>query len=254
MFSIRTVSHRTYGIKTPWRSGFISLFFPEKCPCCRTLYHSQGGEIPGLCPDCVQDIQWVGPPFCPRCNRPFNPGTDSHLCSDCLRDKPFFDQARAVVLYQGNMAKAIQRFKYHGDITLATPLGWFWNIADLAGLPFETIIPVPLHYKRLRERGFNQALVLGKVLGKKIRKRISVRALRRIRYTLPQVQLDHSERERNVRGAFEVQNRREVKDKALLLIDDVFTTGATVNECAKVLKKSGAKAVFVLTLARVGVE
>lgn len=159
-----------------------------------------------------------------------------------------------MVLYQGNMAKAIQRFKYHGDITLAKALGWFWNMADLNDLPFELIVPVPLHHQRLRERGFNQALVLGKVLSKKMGKKISARALRRTRYTIPQVQLDHSEREKNVRGAFEVPYQRKVKDKTLLLIDDVFTTGATVNECARVLKKSGAKAVFVLTLARVGVE
>ena len=254
MFSIRTVPDRPHGIKAAWFTGLIALFFPEKCPCCRNLYHGEKGKIPGLCPECAKDIQWVGPPFCPRCNRPFNPGTDSHWCSDCLRGKPFFDQARAVVLYQGNMAKAIQRFKYHGDITLANSLGWFWNIADLTDLSFELIVPVPLHHQRLRERGFNQALVLGKILSKKMGKKISVRALRRIRHTIPQVQLDHSERERNVRGAFEVKDQREVKDKTLLLIDDVFTTGATVNECAKVLKKSGAKSVFVLTLARVGVE
>lgn len=152
------------------------------------------------------------------------------------------------------MAEAIQRFKYHGDIKLAAPLGRFWEKIDFEDLFFEAIIPVPLHPNRLRERGFNQALLLGKILGRTINKKVFPRALRRIRNTIPQVQLDHGEREKNVRGAFVVREPQKILDKRLLLVDDVFTTGATVNECARVLKKSGAKEVFVLTLARVRAE
>jgi ComF family protein len=157
-------------------------------------------------------------------------------------------------MYQGVLAEAIQRFKYQGDINLAGPLSWFWNKINLEDLSFEAIIPVPLHPARLRKRGFNQALLLGKTLGKIHNKRILTGALRRIRNTIPQVQLDHSERVKNVRGAFAVRKQEEIMDKRLLLVDDVFTTGATVNECARVLKKSGAKEIIVLTLARVGAE
>ncbi|MBA4394735.1 MAG: amidophosphoribosyltransferase [Desulfobacca sp.] len=231
-----------------------ALLFPEKCPFCRSLLSIGAEDIPGLCPPCAQDIQWIRPPFCPRCGRPFQRGTDSHLCSDCLRQKHFFDWGRAAVCYQGVMAEAIQRFKYKGDINLADPLGWFWNPIPLEGLSFEAIIPVPLHPSRLRERGFNQALLLGKILGRIHQKKVLAKGLRRIRNTVPQVQLDHSQREKNVRGAFVVRKPQEIIDKGLLLVDDVFTTGATVNECAKVLKKTGAREVFVLTLARVGVE
>ncbi len=252
MFSIWSVPDRPPQVKVSWGSGVISLFFPEKCPFCRTLLSLQGEEIPNLCPACTRDIQWIRPPFCPRCGRPFQRGTDTHLCADCLRQKIIFDWGRAAVGYQGVMAEAIQRFKYHGDIKLADPLGWFLNKIPLEDLSFEAIIPVPLHPSRLRERGFNQALLLGKSLGRIHRKRVLARTLRRIRNTLPQVQLDHSQREKNVRGAFAVREPQEIIDKDLLLVDDVFTTGATVNECAKVLKKSGAREVFVLTLARVG--
>ena len=157
-------------------------------------------------------------------------------------------------MYQGVLAEAIQRFKYQGDINLVGPLSWFWKKINLEDLSFEAIIPVPLHPDRLRERGFNQALLLGKTLGKIHNKMVLAGALRRIRNTIPQVQLDHSERERNVRGAFAVRNQQEIMDKHLLLVDDVFTTGATVNECARVLKKSGAKEIIILTLARVGAE
>jgi ComF family protein len=152
------------------------------------------------------------------------------------------------------MAEAIQRFKYHGDIKLAAPLGRFWEKIDFEDLFFEAIVPVPLHPTRLRERGFNQALLLGRILGKIHDKRVLVTPLKRIRNTLPQVQLDHGERAKNVREAFAVMDPKKIKDRHLLLVDDVFTTGATVNECAKVLKKSGAKTVSVLTLARVGGE
>jgi ComF family protein len=159
-----------------------------------------------------------------------------------------------VALYQGVLAGAIQRFKYHGDINLAGPLSRFWSHINFEDLPFEAIIPVPLHPTRLRERGFNQALLLGKPLGRIHHKKVLVGALQRIRNTTPQVQLDHSERERNVRGAFAVKKQEEIIDKRLLLVDDVYTTGATVNECARVLKKSGAKEIIILTLARVGTE
>jgi ComF family protein len=254
MFSIWSSPDRASGLKPSWRSGFISLLFPEKCPFCLTLSNSQGQEIPGLCPACEKDIQWLVPPYCPGCGRPFPKGSTSHLCSDCLQRKLAYDWGRAAAKYQGVLAQAIQRFKYHGEINLAGPLGWLWNRIQFEDHSFEAIIPVPLHPARLRERGFNQALLLGKILGKIHNKPVLPRALRRIINTIPQVQLDHSEREKNVRGAFAVRNQQEIMDKALLLVDDVFTTGATVNECARVLKKSGAGEVIILTLARVGEE
>jgi ComF family protein len=254
MFSVRTVSHRLHGLTAPWGSGILSLLFPEKCLCCRTVYDRKAEDLPGLCPDCEKDLPWLEPPFCPRCRQPLPAGTDSHLCQACLQDKHAFDLARAAVLYRGGIAGAIQRFKYHGDITLASELGLFLNQVDLSELLFDTIIPVPLHPKRLRKRGFNQAVLLGKILSRKTGRPMPLKALRRIRNTVPQVELHHSERQKNVRGAFAVRDPAVIADRNVLLVDDVFTTGATVNECARVLKKSGAGAVYVLTLARVGVS
>ena len=236
----------------PWGFGFLSLLFPEKCLFCRRVYLRERQDRPGLCPECEKDLIWIQPPFCPRCQQPFSAGTDTHLCPACLQDKPFFDLARAAVVYQGKMAGVIQRFKYHGDITLAADLGLFWDRVDLSAIPFEMIIPVPLHPQRLRKRGFNQAVLLAKDLARKTGRDLSVRTLKRIRNTVPQVELAFEERQKNVRGAFAVKNKSAITDKKILLIDDVFTTGATVNECARVLKKAGAGEVFVLTLARVG--
>jgi ComF family protein len=196
----------------------------------------------------------MGPPYCPRCSRPFPKGSTSHLCTDCLGERLSYDWGRSAAFYQGVLAEAIQRFKYHGDIVLSGPLSWFWKKVDFEDRSFDAIVPVPLHKSRLQQRGFNQALLLGKTLGKIHGKKVLPSILQRIRNTIPQVELDHRQRVKNVRGAFAVKNPQEIMDKRLLLVDDVLTTGATVNECARVLKKYGAREVLVLTLARAGVE
>jgi len=121
-----------------------------------------------------------------------------------------------------------------------------WEMPD-----FDYLIPVPLHPKRLRERGFNQALLLSKTMKGIPPKKIKPGILKRVRHTPPQVRLNPVERRRNVRGAFALKDPEGVRGKSILLVDDVFTTGATVNECARVLKKAGAGRVSVVTLARV---
>jgi len=113
------------------------------------------------------------------------------------------------------------------------------------------IVPVPLHIKKLRQRGFNQSAILARALKKKWRIPLNYFLLKRAKFTLTQTGLDKKEREKNIKGAFEVTSAKDVKDKNIILVDDVYTTGATVNECAKTLRKAGAKDVAILTLARV---
>jgi len=150
--------------------------------------------------------------------------------------------------------EAISRFKFGGVARLARPLGAL--LADYADpeFPFsavDLIIPVPLHPRRLRERGFNQSLLLARQVGKRRSIPLNFTALHRTRQTQPQTQLSGAERRKNVRGAFEVRQAEVVGGKRILLVDDVFTTGATVQECASVLGEAGASEVHVLTLARV---
>ena len=164
-----------------------------------------------------------------------------------MKEKRYFSWARGVLIYDDASAKAIHRFKYNRDTTYSRPLGSIISsYSELKGL--DMVIPVPLHIKRLRERGFNQSLLLAKAVGKSHRITVEPYTLKRIRWTEPQVNLSGKERKLNVKGAFEVQ--KDVKGKRILLVDDVYTTGATVRECSKILKKSGAKDVCVLTLAR----
>lgn len=164
-----------------------------------------------------------------------------------MREGRYFSWARGILIYDDATSKAIQKFKYNMDTTYSKALGLIISsYSDLKS--FDMVIPVPLHIKRLRERGFNQSLLLARAVGKRHRITVDPFALKRTRWTVPQVNLSGKERKLNVKGAFEVQ--KDVKGKRVLLVDDVYTTGATVRECSKVLKKSGAKDVCVLTLAR----
>ncbi len=160
--------------------------------------------------------------------------------------------ARALGAYEGSLQEAIHRWKYEGK-TYLTPffaewmaegLNCYWDLNAL-----DLLIPVPLHRKRLRERGFNQVLLLVKEISSRTGIPYRKTILQKKKPTIPQVTLSGLERERELRGAFHVIGREELKGKSVLLIDDVYTTGATVNECSKMLRRGGAKRVDVLTLA-----
>lgn len=166
-----------------------------------------------------------------------------------MKKKRHFTWARGVLLYNDATSKAIHKFKYGKDTSYSRALGAIISsYRDMDIRDFDVIIPVPLHIKRLRERGFNQSLLLARAVGNKFKITVDPYSLKRTRWTEPQVNLKGRERKMNVKGAFEVVN--DIKGRRVLLIDDVYTTGATAAECSKVLKKSGAEDVCVLTLAR----
>jgi ComF family protein len=216
--------------------GFlIDALYPRRCRSCGqpTNYDNVaevGGRSTGF--------------FCTEC-------ASDHPCSDCLSHKTYYHSARSAAVYKGTLKEAVHLYKYKGVQALHQYLGPF--AADAAREYFpdaDVAAAVPLHRRRLAKRGFNQSLLLAKHAAEGLSIPLSLDGLVRVRYTRPQVDLDHAEREENVKGAFAVQNPEEFKDKRVLLLDDVYTTGATVRECAKVLKKAGAEAVYVLTVAR----
>lgn len=223
-------------------SSFLDFIFPQRCVFCDNISREP------ICPNCKDIVKFVSPPLCTVCGVPFkSDAVSSHTCGGCVGERRHFSWARGVLVYDDASAKAIQRFKYKKDTTYSRALG-----SIISGFPelkgFDMVAPVPLHIKRLRERGFNQSLLLAREVGKRHCLLVDPFALKRIRWTVPQVNLSGKERELNVKGAFGVQ--KDVKGKRILLVDDVYTTGATVRECSKVLKKSGAKDVCILTLAR----
>jgi ComF family protein len=178
--------------------------------------------------------------------------TNNHPCGTCLTKKRYFTMARALGFYEGSLQKAIHQWKYEGKEYLSILFAeWmaegfyrYWE-PDL----FNLLIPVPLHKKRLRKRGFNQALSLAKELSRQTGIPCRKKVLQKKMPTLPQVKLSGVERQKGVRGAFHMMTREEVEGKSILLVDDVYTTGATVNECSRVLVAGGASRVDVFTLA-----
>ena len=245
------------GNLSPWREmegivkGLIDLIFPPLCAFCGTPL-AENDKV-DICPGCLRDIHFISPPICPKCGLPFpmEMGED-HLCGQCLGREWHFGSARALGLYEGTIREAIHTLKYRGKSFLAKPLVGLLN----RGYPFidygsyDLLVPVPLHPKRLRERGFNQALILGKAIGRREEIPCTGFALKKIRWSHPQVSLSPNEREKNVKGSFAVADPAAVRGKRILLIDDVMTTGSTVNECARELLKAEAGEVDVFTLAR----
>ncbi len=233
-------------------SAIMELLFPASCQACGQPA-APFSEIM-LCRSCLAEVRLIGGPLCPCCGRPFHKNSaEDHLCGLCLKGHYHFDTARALVHYRPPITTLISRFKYHGQtsslksfraIQQQLPVLTELNQPDL-------IIPVPLHFKRLQKRGFNQALLLARAFYPDQHRLIDFKVLERHRYTAPQTGLSGKIRRENLKKAFQVRDRGIVAGKRVLLIDDVFTTGTTVNECARVLKRAGAREVQVLTLARV---
>jgi ComF family protein len=203
--------------------------------------------------NCLSEIRWIEPPFCSICGIPFiSKEVESHPCGACVTHRKYFTMARSLGVYEGSLQEAIHHWKYEGKTNL-TPFFSEWMAEGLKRYwkpdSFDFLIPVPLHTQRLRERGFNQALLLVKELSRRTGIPYRKTILQKKKPTIPQVNLSGTEREKGLRGAFQVIGKEELLGKSVLLVDDVYTTGATVNECSKVLLRWGAERVNVLTLA-----
>ncbi len=233
-------------------AGIADIIFPPCCVVCGELLQRHSSL--SLCESCLQGIRFISSPLCPCCGVPFSGEEgDDHLCGQCLMEEKPYALARSVGRYEGTILTAIHKFKYHGKTGIGKALGGI--MADFAsGIwemgTFDLIIPVPLHIKRLRERGFNQAVILARELSKRFHLPLDFSSLKRTRFTPPQVGMGRKERSANVKGAFSITNPRNITGKKILLIDDVYTTGSTLVECSRVLLDANAEAVAILTAAR----
>jgi ComF family protein len=232
-----------------WR-GLLDVIYPPRCEACGRLRR----EL--ICGDCRRAIEPIGPPLCRVCGEPFDPGAKAAaLCPDCRGHPRAFAAARSAAYYSGPLVEAIRRFKYHCQMALWRPLGQLMveslegPAASLDIGSVDAICPVPLHEAREGERGFNQSELLAEVVADATGKPLK-RLLIRTRPTLPQVDLPARSRAANVRGAFAADLHEAIDGQIVLLIDDLFTTGATMTECARTLRRAGAREVRVLTLAR----
>jgi ComF family protein len=236
----------------------VDWLYPPRCRACAARITGRDAEY--FCSRCWTKIQRIGHPLCVLCGRPFpDAAGDDHTCGGCITRPPHFVQARAWACYpreeseEHPLRQAVQKFKYGRKVSLGKPLGRVMARGCrefLAACEADLIIPVPLHPQRLRWRGFNQSALLARQISRIYAVPMDPFLLRRIKETPAQTQLNEEERRRNVRGAFALAAGGAIENKSVLLIDDVYTSGATVNECSRTLRKSGAEQVFVLTLAR----
>ncbi len=239
----------------------LSVLYPWRCLSCSASLPTDRA----FCPTCQGRIHVIRSPLCTCCGRPFatRVGPD-HLCSQCLQQPPSFRHARAWAVYGTSgdspqpLRQSILRFKYGRNMRVGKALAelmarhFSCTQERSAGQAehYDRVLPIPLHLTRLRGRGFNQSLILARTIGLRINTPIDPWLLSRTRPTQPQTKLSGEDRRANVRGAFRVTTPALARGKRFLLVDDVYTSGATVAECARTLCQSGARSVDVFTLAR----
>jgi len=232
-------------------STLLDLVFPRVCVNC-------GGRVGEgsyhICWDCAVSFALVEAPHCSLCGDPVDGRVENVFrCSFCRRHPPHFDLARSALRYRGNLREVIHAFKYSGMSCVSKDLvRWLTACHQVhySGIDIDAVTCVPLYGRRQRDRTYNQSSLLAHDLARELHIPLFVRCLRRTRSTQSQVKLNAKQRRDNVRGAFSVRDGEWVEGRRLLLIDDIMTTAATVNECSRVLKQAGAASVYVLTLAR----
>jgi len=229
----------------------LDVLFPPCCLKCGAELEASGA----LCAVCWPQIRFIAPPHCACCGLPFAYDVGANaLCGACVQDPPVFDRARAVFVYDDISRDLVLTFK-HADQTQSAPGYGKWLARAGAELlaDADLLVPVPLHRRRLFARRYNQAALLVHALAKETGRTAAPDALIRIKKTQPHIDMGRTARRQNVAGAFRVHPKwvRALDGARVVLIDDVFTTGATVSSCARVLRAAGAVRVDVLTLSRV---
>lgn len=222
----------------------MKLFYPNTCCFC-------GKVSPvSVCSKCETRLEYVKEPVCKKCGKPIR-CPEEEYCADCLRTPRIFEQGKSVWIHTGCVRWSVYQFKYHNRRVY----GEYYadEMCRLYGdkikeWSIDTIVPVPLHWRRRVARGYNQAEVLAKALGRRVGIPVETSLVRRVKNTKPQKKLSHGERNRNLKDAFCVKKwKKGVKN--ILIIDDIYTTGNTINEVAKCLYSKGAQKVFFLTIS-----
>ncbi|MDA8092097.1 MAG: ComF family protein [Nitrospiraceae bacterium] len=226
-------------------NAFLNGFFPASCPHCGLS--SKYPRYSPFCSDCWQElkISAYNGPSCKICGEPFE-SEHGTVCGECLKDRPAFARVYAYGLFEGVLKEAIHSYKFGAIRRLSAPLSELLLSLELPAV--DAVTSVPLSKKRLLERGFNQSMLVGKEIARISGAELLPHALKKVKDTPPQAELNRKERVLNLKGAFACGG--EVEGKTVLLIDDVITTGTTARECSKALVKAGAKEVCVAALAR----
>ena len=224
----------------------LDALFPPHCASCDAAVDTAGN----ICTACFAQLRVIADPICTCCGVPFANPVDTGLCAVCVDEAPPFARARSVWVYNEISAALVTRFKFTDRTAMLPRYGHELARAGAELLAAtDVIVPVPLHWRRLMARRYNQSALLAFALSARTGVPVDVRSLRRVRHTIPQTRLKGADRRSNVKGAFAVRGEA-LRGKRVLLLDDVMTTGATIHACITALEKAGAREVAVLTLAR----
>jgi len=239
------------GILRKFYKTILDLLFPEEgiCFLCEKYDEYIGDDH--ICSECKEQIKYIDNHICKICGKPLESGYIPDRCPDCIKHPHFFTTAVAAVEYEGLIKKSIYKYKYGNKAYMYKAFGHLMVQAiidkDIKG--FEVIVPVPLHRAKRAERGFNQSELLAKYISEKLDVPIDFKNLKRIKKTSVQNKLHRLQRQQNIKDAFIVKNSNAFKDRVVLLVDDILTTGATADECSKMILENGANKVFVLSIA-----
>ena len=220
---------------------FNQLLFPQTCMLCSA---PSGGSL-GLCGGCFADLSWLANASCPQCALS---SFDCQISGHCLKSPPAFDGTEALFRYEFPIDSMLQRYKYGHQLAMAQTFGGLMTNFVASAIRPDLIIPMPLHAQRLKERGFNQAIEIARVVANKLNLKLDIESCTRVKLAPPQVSLPLKQRVKNMRNAFHCENRLD--GLRVVLLDDVMTTGASLNALAKTVKAAGASHVECWVIAR----
>ncbi|MEE1015827.1 MAG: ComF family protein [Lachnospiraceae bacterium] len=225
--------------------GILEILYPARCPICHGILKGRDG----ICPECRKKLPYIREPKCKKCGKQME-SAEEEYCRDCKRFSHAFDRGAAVYTYNDVMARSIAMFKYHNRREYAKVYAkemYRCCSRFLKSCAPEVILPVPIHRQKKRQRGFNQAELVAKELGKLLNVPVDADYLIRKAKTIPQKELTRQQRKRNLKEAFEVSKDGKYY-KRVLLIDDIYTTGATMDAVSEILRENQTKIIFFLTI------
>lgn len=226
------------------RESVLDVIFPRHCPVCHEILKNTKWMI---CPECRKEIRPIREPYCRKCGKPVEESQE--CCADCSGTKRYFTEGRGIFPYNHTWKKSILKYKYSGCREYGDFYGrmlWIFGKRDIRRWRPDMIVPVPMHPAKLRVRGFNQSEYIGNRLSELSGIPVNCHLIKKTRRTASQKKLNASQRRRNLREAFEVQE--QVDGRRILLVDDVFTTGSTMDAMAQALRERGASGIFFLTV------
>lgn len=222
----------------------LGMLYPQTCYFCGKICKES------ICQECAEKVEYIKEPRCKKCGKPIR-YEEREFCHDCAERKFYYDQGKSIWLHKGPVRWSVYQFKYHNRRVFARLYAeewWRLYREKIEEWEIDVIIPIPLHWKRRRKRGYNQAEILAKELGRRCKLSVDTKSIVRIMHTKPQKELNSKERNNNLKKAFCVTKHWN-RAKNVLLIDDIYTTGNTIDAVARILKEKGAQKVYFLTIS-----